>query len=114
MIRFDASIFHPYRIEPYPPADATLACCRALPAGVQWRGNTGRRKLEAVNAPEPLRNEDPRDQNRQREREYQAFMVRFDQKRRELEREGVNPEEAGYRILAEMGSFHDQVRSVVP
>lgn len=50
---------------------------------------------------------------RAEERAYQDYAARFEQKRRELERQGVSPEEAGYRLLAEMGGFHDNYRSTL-
>lgn len=45
------------------------------------------------------------------ERAYQDWAATFEWKKRVLECQGVDPEEAGYRILAEMGEFRFDHRS---
>jgi hypothetical protein len=63
--------------------------------------------------PEFPRSDDQVSAVRARETAYQAWAVAFEQKRREIERQGVSPSEAGYRLLAELGDFHDHYASVL-
>jgi hypothetical protein len=53
------------------------------------------------------------DHQRVRERAYQTWAAQFEQKRRELECDGIDPSEAGFRILAEMGEFHFEASSLL-